>query len=156
VKVVAKWVFSAQLLTFILLGFQGCVEEGREWVFGTIVRGEHSEIDEERHEVIRDQEAWTSFWKSHDDRGSPPPRVNFREEMVIAVHLGTRPTSGYAVTVTKVTTRKGTVTVSYDEVRPGPRCVVVSASTQPYHIIMMPATPHEPQFAKHDRTEDCG
>lgn len=140
-----------------LLDHAGCLQgrQDREWIFITLAQGTASGITEERREAIRDPAAWAAFWQAHAGPNSPPAPVNFREELVIVVHAGTRPTSGYAVVVTKVLSRDGKVAVHFEEQKPGPRCVVAPIPTHPYHVISVPTTPLAPIFVKHDRVQDC-
>lgn len=123
--------------------------------FTTIAQGDRSGITSDRQFAIRDGEAWKAFWLAHAGPSEPLPPVDFRSEMVVVVHLGTRPTGGYAARITRIDRESGALTVHYDEQKPGAGCLVPQVLTQPHHIVTMPKTRADPVFVKHERIEDC-
>lgn len=76
-------------------------------------------------------------------------------EIVIVVHLGTRGSLGYAVSITRVEDQVGTLAVHYDELKPGSRCVVAQVLTQPHHIVRVRWTESVPVFIENEEIRDC-
>ena len=59
----------------------------------TIDKGTESNVDDAKTVVVRDAAAWKKLWQGHaPDRALPA--VDFSREMVVAVFMGSRPTSG--------------------------------------------------------------
>lgn len=90
--------------------------------------------------VIRDQDAFATFWNSlHGETNTSVPDVDFSEQMVLAVVLGQRPTGGYAAEISSITwnTNPTVLRAFVTEIQPGPQCTVSQAVTVPYHIVKM-------------------
>jgi hypothetical protein len=129
--------------------------EAKEWALETVARGEASGITQERREAIRDEATWEAFWKVHAGSDAPPPDLDFQKEIVIVVHLGTRGSSGYAVSVTRVEDQVERSAVYYDESKPGPRCIVAQVLTQPHHIVKVRRTDNALFFIENEEIRDC-
>jgi hypothetical protein len=99
----------------------------------TLARGDHSGIDEPRQLVVRTLEAWRALWREHAG-GAEAPAVDFATSMVVAVFLGTRPTSGYQVEIVRVLQEPSGLVVEYRERRPPPGAVTLQVLTTPFHI----------------------
>ncbi|MFF4345596.1 protease complex subunit PrcB family protein [Kitasatospora sp. NPDC001540] len=67
--------------------------------------------------------------------------VDWNQEMVIIVALGTRPSGGYSLTVHQVVDCRGTLTVHAREHKPLPGYGYTQALTHPRVIIAVPARP---------------
>ena len=105
--------------------------------FRTVEKGSQSNVDAARQVVVRSTAEWTALWKSHDfDR--PVPRIDFDKEMVLAVFMGSRPTGGYAVAITSVAERDGSLVVGYRETSPRPGMMTTQILTFPFHIVAVP------------------
>lgn len=100
-----------------------------------------SSIKEPRTVVARSADEWKKLWREHKgDTLATPPAANFSGEIVIAVFLGERPTSGYGI---EVETRPdplddNRLVVFYKEVAPRkdqPRLTVVS---RPFVMLKAP------------------
>ena len=123
--------------------------------FQTVAQGTNSGITQVREEAIRDQVSWETFWNDHAGSGSSVPVIDFNSDMVIAVHLGTRPSSGYSANITQIVSGSGRFTVNYDEVVAGLGCGVLTVITYPFHIIKMAKTVNVPIFLKNVRVINC-
>ena len=110
---------------------------------------------EERHEVIRDEATWNTFWESNANIDSPVPSVDFQEEMVIVVALGARTTAGYEVNITRIEEQEEMLGVYYDELIPE-LCGVLTAITYPSQIIKLQTNQKEASFIKNEQIIDCG
>ena len=106
--------------------------------FTTLDRGTNSRIDAARTVVVKQAAEWSALWREHaGDR--KPPAVDFAKSMVVAVFAGSRPTGGYAVDVTQIEAKDGSVVVAYRERRPSPEDIVTQALTAPFHIVVTQA-----------------
>jgi hypothetical protein len=84
-----------------------------------------------------------------------PPYVDFGSEIVVLVDLGSRPTSGYEVTIVGVE-RVGTgARVTWKETKPGPGCAVTSWATYPYVFAAITRVEGEVSFTGRVETKSC-
>jgi hypothetical protein len=108
--------------------------------------------------VIRKPEALASLWETLN-RGfeppSPPPAVDFGQEMVIFVALGGRSSGGYSVGIRHVTMLRDTLFVLVSERAPGPSCLVFAAFTQPTDARVVPRTTAPVRFRIQQEQLDC-
>jgi len=112
--------------------------------------------------VIRDSEAFATFWNSlHANQTPTPsvPEVDFAEKMVLAVVLGQRPSGGYQAEITSVTRNMNPTVVRafVTETVPGSTCVTTNVITVPYHLVAVDAVDAE-QITFPDngtQTTDC-
>jgi hypothetical protein len=125
-----------------------------------IDQGQYGDIVEGTQTVLRDEEAYASFWKRlHADRGSVPdrPDVDFGEKVVVAIVLGQRPTSGYSVEVDAVLASAdgGAMQVTFTETVPGDGCIVTQALTSPYVLATVEAQGGDFTFEGSEETRSC-
>lgn len=102
-----------------------------------IDRGQYGSIVEGTQRVLRDENAYASFWKKlHADRSSVPerPEVDFGNQVVVAVVMGERSTGGYSIEVDEVlrSEDENQIQVQFTEKVPGDGCQVTQALTSPY------------------------
>jgi hypothetical protein len=80
------------------------------------------------------------------------PPVDFSEELVVLINLGIRETTGYSVTVTKVSIQVGGATVHYQETVPGAGCPVSQEMTWPFVVAAVKKQAGSLAFSRdHDR-----
>jgi hypothetical protein len=102
--------------------------------FKALERGDQSNIERAREVIVRTAAEWSAFWKQHSP-GQPPPAVDFTQSMVVGVFLGSRPTGGYSVEITKIEREGDNLTVTYREQRPGKADIVTQVITMPYQLV---------------------
>ena len=77
---------------------------------------------------------WEALWRQHmPDRSRAP--VDFSNEMVVGVFLGSRPTAGHGVTIASVSEEGGVLHVRYRESQPPPGAISAQVITFPYHLV---------------------
>ena len=103
----------------------------------TIGRGSLSGVADRREVVVRSPAEWNTLWQSHAGADAKPPAVDFGQDMVVAVFLGTKPTGGFAVEIVRTHLEADVLVVEYTERRPGPDASVTQALTAPFHIVRM-------------------
>lgn len=102
--------------------------------FTTVTRGTDSRIEEPRQAVARTAAEWSRLWAEHGGE-SPRPPIDLKGSMVLAVFLGTRPSAGYAVEITRIEVEDTGVAVSYRETTPRADDMAAQMLTSPFHIV---------------------
>ncbi len=110
--------------------------------------GAYSAQDAASRVVVRDTEGWKQLWQAMHGRRSPMPevpQVDFRKHMAIGVFMGTKPSGGYSVSITRVVQNEKTA-VSVREQSPRPGDMVTMALTAPYHVVVVPRSEEPIEF----------
>lgn len=102
----------------------------------TIDGGQHSGIDEPRDVTVRSAADWTALWKEHGAQ-KPLPKIDFARSIVLGVFLGSRPTGGYGVDITRVERDGKDLVVIYRERKPDPQAMVAQIITTPFHLVQV-------------------
>jgi hypothetical protein len=91
--------------------------------------------------AIRDRAAWLSAWAQMYGRTNtlppPLPEIDFANEMILLVALGTQPSSGYDVIIDRASESGDVVTVDATARRPG-NCGVLTVITTPVDVARVP------------------
>ncbi len=77
-------------------------------------------------------------WESAYGCASARPRVDFRREVVVAVHMGPCATGGFSVQIRSAETHPGELVISADYRRPGPLDLVTLVATDPRDMVALP------------------
>ena len=108
-------------------------------VFQVVAQGSTSNITLPRQLVIVRQADWETLWRIHTNgQRTRRPRINFAQDMVIAVFAGQQPSGGYAVKIEKLKINDEILDVYVSFHEPGPTDKVSLALTQPYYIVSTP------------------
>jgi hypothetical protein len=113
----------------------------------TVDKGDFSNIDEARQVVVRTDADWRALWRQHGGERAMPA-VDFSKEIVVGVFMGSRPTAGYDIAITKTLEKDGTVWVFYRERMPARGLVLAQVLTFPFHLVAIPKTAGEVKFEK--------
>ena len=113
----------------------------------TVGKGATSAIEAPGQKVVRSDAEWSALWKVHGGAGQPPA-VDFGREMVVAVFLGTRPTSGYSVEIVRAVGNAAVLIVDYVETSPARGTVSAQVLTAPYHLAAIPKHDGEVRFRR--------
>lgn len=91
------------------------------------------------HVVIDDQAKLDAFFHGH----APNVSVDFAHDLVLAVSMGARPTSGYSIEITRIeSSSSGAARVCYVERGPGAFQTVANVVTQPVHVVKLARATH--------------
>jgi hypothetical protein len=125
-----------------------------------IDKGQYGNIVEGTQTVLRDEEAYASFWERlHTDQSSVPerPDVDFEEKVVVGIVLGQRPTGGYSVEIDAALASDdgGEMQVTFTETVPGDGCIVTQALTSPYVLATVEARGEDVTFEGSEETRSC-
>lgn len=86
--------------------------------------------------AVRDLGAWRQF--QIDQRLTWAPPIDFTRDMVVAVFLGTRNTTGYTVQIADIRTTDAVTEVIYTEIPPQALQTVTETLTNPYVLSVIP------------------
>jgi len=114
-------------------------------------KGNHCGVTEPKRVVITNEEEWAELWRRvHTVRIPAPelPTVDFSKNMVLAVFMGQKPTSGYGVQITEVTRANGEIVVKVKETTPPKGAIVLQVLTQPFHIVVVPKVEGKVRFTE--------
>jgi hypothetical protein len=114
--------------------------------FQTVAKDFRSGIRESLQTVARNEAEWHTLWQRHASTQSipaPPPAINFRNDIVVAVFFGEKPTGGYDIEIIRAERNDGVLTVSFNEKGPRPGAMLIQALTQPFHIVRVTMTDAE-------------
>lgn len=147
----------------IALNLSGClfedvVDEPVEIAFSVVTTGQDSGIVTERFEVIKEHSNFTGLWLDHAKGLSPAPAqpdIDFSQDMVIAVFLGERTTTGYGIKIAGVEEQRESLMVSVKATLPGVDCEIRQELSQPHQIVTVPRSGKVVTFATAVERVDC-
>lgn len=102
--------------------------------FMNVAKGAQSGVEEPRTVAIRSADEWSALWKEHAP-GTKAPAIDWKESMVLAVFLGTRPSAAHGVEISQVDVRESEIIVTYRVTAPGPSDMVAQVLTFPFHMV---------------------
>ncbi|VAW97102.1 hypothetical protein MNBD_GAMMA23-1262 [hydrothermal vent metagenome] len=104
--------------------------------FNVIANGQHSNISLARQLVVKNKSDWQHLWDIHSgNKKQQRPRINFDDDMVIAIFAGQQPSGGYTLGVSRLKKLDDNLTVLVTFKEPPQDGVVSLALTQPYIFI---------------------
>lgn len=122
-------------LAMIVLITAAMFEQGGTLAPRTIDEGAQTHITSSREVVVRTPAEWDALWREHQPAGPRRGAIDFSKEMILGVFLGTRPTSGYGVTIVSAVAEGGILRVRYRETPPPPDAITAQVITYPYQIV---------------------
>ena len=118
-----------------LLAILGSVVSVPEPVpFTPLQSGVQSDVETPREAVARTAAEWKALCADHQG-GRPCPAVDVSRSTVIGVFLGTRPTAGFSVEITRVERDGDALVVTWREKKPGPGEMAAQMMTAPYQLV---------------------
>lgn len=90
-----------------------------------------------RAEVIHSRGEFVSYWRALTGERDAPRDVDFDREMLLALHIGRRNTSGYSLTLTHIRYGNGGIVVRYVEHSPAEGQRVRRSATSPFLLVRM-------------------
>lgn len=103
----------------------------------TVAEGINSGISESRQVTVRTLQEWRTLWSAHSSE--PAPQVDFSRSLAVGVFLGSRPTAGFRVEITRVTIEGDRAVVQFVERRPEPDAILGQVITAPFHVVTLPS-----------------
>jgi VWFA-related protein len=96
-----------------------------------------SGIDRGEQIVARTQGEWEAIWRRHA-AGRPVPAVDFSRDMVVGVFLGSRPSGGFGVQITRIERVGDALVVTWAEQTPAPGQTAAQVMTAPSNLVTVP------------------
>jgi VWFA-related protein len=98
-----------------------------------VVKGPRSGVEAYEEVVARNEDEWQRLW-SRLQLQRAAPSVTFQNTMIVAVFLGTRPTTGYAVEFAGVKREGDALVLEYVEQAPAEGAVTAQVLTTPFAV----------------------
>jgi hypothetical protein len=152
-----------QRLPVLILGvaIAGCAElptEPSTVPFATLWTNRHSEILEQRGELISTQERWQAAWSEivafHPEPA--PPDVDFGRNQVVIVASGRNPDTCWKVNIESIELSGDELRVLAKETRPPFSCVCPPDESQPVHVVRIPKLATSADFEFRQSIEGAG
>ena len=108
--------------------------------------------------LVENDADWRATWSTFTaNLGSPPPlpAVDFAREQVIVTALGERNSGGYDISISRIALTSDNLSVEVTSTRPGPRCGVTAALTQPVDMVRIPRQHPPVVFTEKSAQIDC-
>jgi hypothetical protein len=108
--------------------------------------------------IVDNDADWRATWSTFTaNLGSPPPlpEVDFAREQVIVTALGERNSGGYDISISRNAATSDDLSVEVTSTRPGPRCGVTAALTQPVDMVRIPRQHPPVMFTEKSAQHDC-
>lgn len=131
--------------------FTGCKSKQQESIpqknnsdisFTILHQGAHGGRDTASEEIITNQEELKALYREFNNIIAPD--IDFTQNNVVALFMGTKRSGGYSITVEKIAYNIGDKRKAYvlaKTKKPGKGQVVTLALTSPYCIVAIPKTP---------------
>jgi hypothetical protein len=110
--------------------------------WGTFKSGPNSRVSQQGFQELGSESEFMNYWQNATGNraGTAPKGIDWGKQKLVAVHLGTRPTSGFSVIVQNVVKDAGGATIRAVEQTPIPGQYVVETPSNPYVIIKVDRT----------------
>jgi len=135
------------LFSFLLLLLvAGCASDSvtttnannREVTFRVLSLGQSSGLTQPKFLTFRSATEFATFWNIHTAATNAPiPKINFQQQMVIAVFMGEQRTGGYAIAIERIIELEQELQVFVTLVKPKPGTNRVMMISQPYMIVAL-------------------
>jgi len=155
-KILIRGVVPVVIVVGIVLNVEECcaLSKEKQEVTKTIGvekewKGYHCGYTKAARLVIKTEDRWKEVWrKMHLLRLPKPavPKIDFQEEMVIAVFMGERKSGGYNIEIRRIMKTEKEIVVEVEEKEPSPESFQSMALTQPYHIVVVKSFPLPVRF----------
>jgi PrcB C-terminal len=120
--------------------------------FQTVAKGEGGTSgDRPRSVTVRSERRWRRVWGSLV--GGRRPDIDFRRHMVIAVGMGSQPSGGHAIAITRIERTGDGWLARVVEREPG--CPAAGVITSPYHVVRVKRSRNDVRFERERREVGC-
>lgn len=120
--------------------------------FTTVEPHVRTAIHEQRNVVVRDEAAWASLWAEHAGSEHALPKVDFKEQMVIGVFRGPKPSTCHGGGIANVSFQDGKLQVGVVDSVPGPGIACGMMIVYPAHLVTVKRSEAPVEFVTETRT----
>jgi hypothetical protein len=105
--------------------------------YTVLARGVSSALRQPQTVLVRDRDALARLLREHSpERPVVLPKVDFKNQIVVAQFLGEQPTNGYEIDATGAEiTESGMLRVQWLQVEPGAGCELSAAASSPFVLV---------------------
>jgi hypothetical protein len=107
----------------------------KEWAFKDVEAGGTSPLTESVVFILRSEGEFREYNRKRGSPRRPLPKINWKLNQVIAVHVGQKPTASYGVDVKRVTKQPYGADVEVVITKPDPEMMVAQVITYPFAVI---------------------
>lgn len=132
------------LSVLLLLLTAGCatepvVEPNRAITFRVLSQGQSSGLTQQKFLTFHSAIEFAEFWIIHTSpTPTAIPKIDFQQQMVIAVFMGEQRTGGYAIAIERITELEKELQVLVRLTRPKANTNRIMMITQPHMIVALP------------------
>lgn len=133
---------SGLLLLIFLTACSNTPDSDRQFIqFNIIERGQTSGITFQKFFAIHSAEEFNDFWTIHSQpTRAPMPKIDFKQDMVIAVFYGQRQTGGHDIFIHDIEELETELVVHVRAIDPKPGSNLIMMISQPHMIVRIPKT----------------
>lgn len=120
---------------------------------------QYSGITQAQNFVIKDAAGWNDLWQRIYANLNPMPAVptiDFGQEMIVAVGMGTRGSGGYDVLLTQAVQDSAGILVDASARSPGTHCFTTQTLTQPIDLARITRSDQPVRFQMTPHVVYCG
>ncbi len=153
-------IFCLAFVAHVALARQGKAEIK----FTTLIQHSQSAHEQKKNYAIRSQAEWQKLWQQMQPEAFLPKstrvdslmsKIDFNQQMIIAVFQGQKPSGGYGIVINKLQRDNKQIEVFIEEKSPGADCFTTQALTYPYHVIVTEKSAQKVVFTSRQSTSAC-
>lgn len=141
-----KYLFSSLILSLLVSGCSLKTQDTTEAViadnrvmFRILSQGQTSGLTQPKFLTLRSLTEFAELWNIHSQTDpAAMPKINFKQQMVIAVFTGEQRTGGYGIKIEKIIELENSLQIHVTLIRPKPDTDRVMMITQPNMIVVLP------------------
>lgn len=103
--------------------------------FTAIEQGSMCNIKKTDYYIIQTKAEWSAHWAKHSRDESAPPKVDFRNNVVVAIYMGQKSSAGFSIEVDRIEDN-GTDLIIHTKTE-RPTGFAATVMTQPFSIIKL-------------------
>ncbi|MFY0483754.1 protease complex subunit PrcB family protein [Flavobacterium sp. PLA-1-15] len=110
----------------------------KQQMFEVLAESQYQGKEEASYEVIKDEASLKALYQSINNEDVP--KIDFKNQRVVALFLGQKNSGGHAITIKNVTEKDGKISVEVQKTSPKPGENATMAMTNPYCIAKINST----------------
>ena len=107
----------------------------KEWAFKPVEAAGTSPITEKAVFILRTEQEFRDYNLKRGSPRRPLPKINWKLNQVIAVHIGQMPTSAYSVDIKRLTKQPYGADVEVIITKPAPDMMTAQVLTYPFTVV---------------------
>jgi hypothetical protein len=128
--------------------------QGEPVSFGTVDKAATSGFQAPQQSFVATQKEWVDTWVTREGPVTPKkphPQIDFSREVVIVAALGTKPTGGFAIEITRIVRTKDAIEIYVRKTAPQDGLKPPPGPTSPFVLARMPRPDRPVTFRDDDK-----